>query len=94
MTPILTDTQIHEFANLIARKIDDCEVNSETYVNYADIEALVRYTADVEEFEDGGWRPYNEKVEVIDFMLGDFFGESYSEEFLLSLQDKLNFMLN
>lgn len=90
MTPILTDTQIHEFANLIARKIDDCEVNSETYVNYADIDALVRYTADVEEFEDGGWQPYNEKVEVIDFMLGD----DYSDEFLLTLQDKLNFLLN
>lgn len=90
MTSTLSDTQIKEFANLIARKIDDCEVNSETYVNYADIDALVRYTADVEEFEDGGWRPYNEKVEVVDFMLGD----DYSDEFLLTLQDKLNFLLN
>ena len=90
MTPILTDIQIKEFANLIARKVDDCEVNSEIYVHFADIDALVRYSADVEEFEDGGWRPYNEKVEVVDFMLGD----DYSEEFLLSLQDKLNFLLN
>ena len=90
MTPILTDTQIKEFANLIARKVDDCEMNSEIYVNFADIDALVRYSADVEDFEDGGWRANNERVEVVDFVIGD----DYSEEFLLSLQDRLNFLLN
>lgn len=90
MTPILTDTQIKEFANLIARKIDDCEVNSEMYVSYADIDALVRYTADVEDFEDGGWRANNEKVEVQDFICSD----DFTDEQIYDLQDKLNFLLN
>ena len=87
---ILSDTQIKDFANLIARKVDDCEVNSEMYVSFADIDARVLYSADVEEFKDGGWRANNERVEVVDFVLGD----DYSEEFLLTLQDKLNFLLN
>lgn len=90
MTPIYTDSQVKTFANLIAREVDNCEVNDSFTVLFGGTEAIVYYSADVEEFEDGGWRPYNEKVEVQDFICSD----DFTDEQIYDLQDKLNFLLN
>jgi hypothetical protein len=91
---ILSEAKTREFAKYIAREIDNrCEVNDTILVVFEDIEAVVSYKAEVEEWIDPdiGWRTYSERVIIADIYPTY---EDYTDEQLSHLRKQLENLLN